>query len=88
MTFFTTGLTYFRSLILLFLLFAANVSKGQGNLKLWYKQPSKQWEEALPVGNGKLAAMIYGGVTNEHIQFNEETLWTSEPRSYAHKGAY
>ncbi|TDE18354.1 glycoside hydrolase family 95 protein [Dyadobacter psychrotolerans] len=57
------------------------------NLKLWYKQPAREWEEALPVGNGKLAAMVFGGVATEHIQFNEETLWTGEPRSYAHKGA-
>ncbi|MCF0051822.1 glycoside hydrolase family 95 protein [Dyadobacter sp. LJ53] len=57
------------------------------DLKLWYKQPSKQWEDALPVGNGSLAAMVYGGVESERIQFNEETLWTGEPRSYARKGA-
>jgi alpha-L-fucosidase 2 len=56
-------------------------------LKLWYKKPATQWEEALPIGNGALAAMIYGGVATEQIQFNEETLWTGEPRSYAHKGA-
>nr|WP_295931693.1 glycoside hydrolase family 95 protein [uncultured Dyadobacter sp.] len=55
--------------------------------KLWYKQPARQWEEALPVGNGALAAMVFGGVSNEQIQFNEETLWTGEPRSYAHEGA-
>ncbi|MBO9612893.1 MAG: glycoside hydrolase family 95 protein [Dyadobacter sp.] len=55
--------------------------------KLWYKQPAKQWEEALPIGNGALAAMIFGGVETDQIQFNEETLWTGEPRSYAHKGA-
>ncbi|MCE7041365.1 glycosyl hydrolase family 95 catalytic domain-containing protein [Dyadobacter sp. CY312] len=62
------------------------LSSGQ-LLKLWYKQPSRQWEDALPVGNGKLAAMVFGGVSTEHIQFNEETLWTGQPRSYAHKGA-
>ena len=57
------------------------------DLKLWYKQPSRQWEDALPVGNGSLAAMVFGGIASERIQFNEETLWTGEPRSYAHKGA-
>lgn len=56
-------------------------------LKLWYKQPAKQWEEALPIGNGPLAAMIYGGVETDQVQFNEETLWSGEPTSYAHKGA-
>jgi len=74
-------------LILSLLFFVGTHAIGQQNLKLWYKQPSKQWEDALPVGNGKLAAMIFGGVDTEHIQFNEETLWTGEPRSYAHKGA-
>lgn len=68
-------------------LMICTVSYGQQDLKLWYKQPSKQWEDALPVGNGKLAAMVFGGVKTERIQFNEESLWTGEPRSYAHKGA-
>lgn len=62
-------------------------AQGTTPLKLWYEQPAKQWEEALPIGNGPLAAMIFGGVTTEQIQFNEESLWTGEPRSYAHKGA-
>ncbi|WP_025763694.1 glycoside hydrolase family 95 protein [Dyadobacter tibetensis] len=56
--------------------------------RLWYTQASKQWEDALPVGNGRLAAMVYGTVGVEHIQFNEETLWTGQPRSYAKKGAF
>lgn len=76
-----------RSIIITSLFFISYVSYGQQNLKLWYKQPSKQWEDALPVGNGKLAAMVFGGVKTERIQFNEETLWTGEPRSYAHNGA-
>ncbi|MGG7664874.1 glycoside hydrolase family 95 protein [Dyadobacter sp. BHUBP1] len=62
-------------------------AQGDAASKLWYKQPAKQWEEALPIGNGALAAMISGGVETDQIQFNEETLWTGEPRSYAHKGA-
>lgn len=43
--------------------------------KLWYKQPAKEWEEALPLGNGRLGAMVYGGVNEEHIQLNEESMW-------------
>lgn len=54
---------------------------------LWYRQPAKQWVEALPVGNGRLGAMIFGGVERERIQFNEDTVWTGEPHSYAHPGA-
>ena len=57
-------------------------------MKLWYEQPARNWNEALPVGNGRLGAMIYGTVSREQIQFNEETLWKGEPRSYAHEGAF
>jgi alpha-L-fucosidase 2 len=60
----------------------------QQNLRLWYKRPSQKWTDALPIGNGKLGAMIFGGVGEEHIQFNEETLWTGGPRAYARPGAY
>jgi alpha-L-fucosidase 2 len=48
----------------------------EGNCVLWYRQPAKDWLEALPVGNGRLGAMIFGGTTREQIQINEETLWT------------
>ncbi|MCK5705978.1 MAG: glycoside hydrolase family 95 protein, partial [Cyclobacteriaceae bacterium] len=60
---------------------------SQESQRLFYNEAAKKWEEALPLGNGRLGAMVYGGVLQEHIQFNEETLWTGEPRSYAHKGA-
>lgn len=58
------------------------------DLKLWYKQPAVKWTEALPVGNGRIGAMLFGGVENDRIQFNEETLWSGEPRSYSRPGAY
>ncbi len=54
--------------------------EGQQNLyRLWYNQPAKNWDEALPIGNGRLGAMIFGNVGNELIQLNEETLWTGGP---------
>jgi hypothetical protein len=53
-----------------------NVSEG---LVLWYQQPAQVWEEALPIGNGRLGAMVFGGTSNERIQFNEATLWTGGP---------
>ncbi|GAL81889.1 putative large secreted protein [Algibacter lectus] len=56
--------------------------------KLSYESPAQKWTEALPIGNGSLGAMVFGGVTEEHIQFNEETLWAGKPHDYAHKGAY
>ncbi|PRY55573.1 alpha-L-fucosidase 2 [Arcticibacter pallidicorallinus] len=52
------------------------------DLKLWYNQPAEQWTDALPLGNGRIGAMVFGGVNREHIQFNEETLWTDSPRDY------
>jgi alpha-L-fucosidase 2 len=56
-------------------------------LTLWYTQPAVLWTDALPVGNGRLGAMVYGGVAHERIQFNESTVWTGEPHDYAHVGA-
>jgi hypothetical protein len=58
------------------------------DLKLWYDKPATLWEEALPIGNGRLGAMIFGGTAQEQIQFNEETLWTGEPNDYSHEGAF
>lgn len=57
-------------------------------LELWYRQPAEIWEEALPLGNGRLGAMVYGDPENEHLQFNEETLWDCGPRDYQREGAY
>src|SRR5829696_5620947 len=64
------------------LLFVAITGYAQPKpgLKLWYKQPSgKVWENALPIGNGRLGAMIYGNVEKEIIQLNEHTLWSGSP---------
>ena len=55
--------------------------------KLQYNEPAEKWTEALPVGNGSLGAMIYGGVTQEHFQFNEETLWRGQPHDYSNEDA-
>src|SRR5262245_31632667 len=50
-----------------------------GPLTLRYRQPAKQWVEALAIGNGRLGAMIFGGVDKERIQLNENTLWAGGP---------
>lgn len=60
---------------------------SQDAYKLTYDAPAEKWVEALPVGNGRLGAMVFGGVLKEHLQFNEETLWAGEPHNYAHEGA-
>ena len=50
------------------------------DLKLWYRQPAEEWMQALPLGNGRLGAMVFGGVEGERIQLNEDTLWAGGPR--------
>ncbi|MGO4539146.1 glycoside hydrolase family 95 protein [Paenibacillus sp. 2TAB19] len=47
---------------------------------LWYKQPASCWEEALPVGNGRIGGMVFGDINQERIQLNEDTLWSGFPR--------
>lgn len=58
------------------------------SLTLWYKQEAANWSEALPIGNGRIGAMVYGKTEKEIIQFNEETLWTGQPHDYAHPKAH
>jgi alpha-L-fucosidase 2 len=68
--------------IYLFLLFWGSyfIVVAQQNLKLWYSQPSgATWENALPIGNGRLGAMVYGNVEKEIIQLNEHTVWSGGP---------
>jgi len=66
--------------ILLTLITIAGYSQNKQGLKLWYKQPSgNTWENALPIGNGRLGAMIYGNVDKETIQLNESTVWSGSP---------
>jgi len=54
---------------------------------LWYAQPAEKWTDALPIGNGRLGAMIFGGIPDERIQFNEDTLWKGRPHNYVRAGA-
>lgn len=62
--------------------------KTNSELSVHFAQPAKTWTEALPVGNGKLGAMIFGGVSEERIQFNESTLYIGEPHDYSRVGAF
>jgi alpha-L-fucosidase 2 len=69
---------------LLFLLQVAAVIAGptestNSSLALWYRKPAAKWEEALPIGNGRLGAMVFGGVAHERIQLNEITIWAGPP---------
>ena len=56
-------------------------------LQLIYTNPAAAWTDALPVGNGSVGAMVFGGINEDRIQFNHDTLWAGKPRSYSHPGA-
>jgi alpha-L-fucosidase 2 len=61
---------------------ATGVSRGGENpaeLKLWYREPAQQWVDSLPLGNGRLGAMVMGAVREERIFLNEDTLWSGYP---------
>lgn len=75
-------------LTLSLVLLACSLCYGQSqDYKLWYTRPAEKWTDALPVGNGRLGAMIFSGVEKDRIQFNEETLWTGGPRDHNREGA-
>lgn len=67
----------FRTLSFCILLLSFTASAQ--DLKLWYDKPARNWNEALPIGNGRLGAMVFGNVKEELIQLNEETLWSGGP---------
>lgn len=70
---------YFFSFLLI-IISVTCFSQNNTRLKLWYKSPSgEKWENALPIGNGRLGAMIYGNVEKETIQLNEHTVWSGSP---------
>ena len=56
--------------------------RNASGLVLWYKKPAERWTEALPIGNGRLGAMVFGGVNTERLQLNDDTLWSGAPRAW------
>lgn len=66
-------------------LFARN--SGAAEFELWYDKPAQVWTEALPLGNGRLGAMVFGKPGAEHIQLNEETIWAGRPNNNANPDA-
>ena len=60
-------------------LLATGAAQAKSSLKLWYKQPATEWVEALPIGNGRLGAMVYGDPWKERLQLNENTVWAGQP---------
>lgn len=77
---------YFRLCgLMTFLLFIPNIILAQ---EIWYDKPAMEWLETLPVGNGRIGAMVFGGPTHERIQLNEDSIWPGAPEwARQHKGS-
>lgn len=61
--------------------------RGPNDLKVWFSRPAATWNEALPVGNGTLGAMVFGGIANERLQLNESSVWTGGPEDFVNPQA-
>jgi len=67
---------------ILFLLVSCKPAEPIKEAIIWYKQPAKNWDEALPLGNGKLGAMVFGNTNLERIQLNDDSMWPGNPESW------
>ncbi|HEU5403033.1 MAG TPA: glycoside hydrolase family 95 protein [Terriglobales bacterium] len=67
--------------------FSDEASAPGDELALWYRRPAKEWTEAMPLGNGRLGAMVFGGINREILQLNEDTLWAGGPYDPSNPGA-
>lgn len=72
----------YSNLLFTFLLIFLNLQEASAQKKLWYRQPASQWEEALPIGNGRMGAMVFGNTDKERIQLNEDSLWPGGPNDW------
>ncbi|MBO7112098.1 MAG: glycoside hydrolase family 95 protein [Bacteroidaceae bacterium] len=71
-----------KTLLIAFVtLMSLSCSSQNDDLKLWYDAPARQWTDALPLGNGRLGAMVFGTPSQERIQINEETIWGGGPHN-------
>lgn len=76
----TVSVFYATTLLAAMTVRAAESERPSAKTLLWYRQPARAWEEALPVGNGRMGAMVFGAVSDERIQLNEESLWDGAPK--------
>jgi alpha-L-fucosidase 2 len=65
----------------------ASAPSERSELKLWYTHPAAQWDQALPVGNGRLGAMVFGSATRERLALNEDSMWLGSPRDTTNPNA-
>ncbi|HAT61927.1 MAG TPA: hypothetical protein DCS83_05180 [Prevotella sp.] len=70
-----------RKLLIISILILYSIVSVTADLKLWYVQPARIWQEALPIGNGHLGGMVFGGISHDELQINEETVWGGGPHS-------
>jgi alpha-L-fucosidase 2 len=70
------------------LLIASPSAAQHGALRLWYDKPAASWNEAMPIGNGRLAAMVWGNPAHELLQINEESVWAGGPNNNVKPDAY
>ncbi|MDR1595107.1 MAG: glycoside hydrolase family 95 protein, partial [Prevotellaceae bacterium] len=69
------------------MLSSCRTNEEAGNWKLWYDTPAQKWVEALPLGNGRLGAMVFGNPVMERLQLNEETVWAGQPNNNGNPNA-
>lgn len=74
-------ITLLHNICLLFIFSNLSANASENPLKLWFDKPANLWEEALPLGNGRLGVMVYGGVVSENLQLNEDTFWAGGPHN-------
>ena len=63
-------------------------AKHDSDTRIWFKQPAHTWNEALPIGNGRMGAMVFGAVAEEHYQLNDNTFWAGYPHDYSVRDAH
>jgi len=86
--FFKIGLRSILLFCIIVLMPIFSINAFSNPLMLWYSQPAREWTESLPVGNGRLGAMVFGAIDSEHIQLNENTLWSGKQNTFDRVGAY
>ena len=74
-------------LIFIFCCTSGKITAHDNSLKLWYDKPAKQWVEALPLGNGRIGAMVFSDPAHERFQLNEETVWGGSPHNNTNPNA-
>ena len=79
---------YKRFTLLLSVVITVSLHASPNPLTLWYQQAAQMWEEAIPLGNGRMGAMVFGGAQRDHYQMNEETLWSGTPRDGNNEEAF